>query len=180
MYKKKLRIPNYEIKHKHFFNLYSVLSLFITLFINLILAEQTQGQFTPNPNLPIFRGVTINPQFRPDPEFIYGISGGMELAREIAGRRDTKLGPCTGFVDRNPNHTLRITSPLNYLRVQVISRADTTLIISGPGGTWCNDDYEGKNAGIAGQWLAGTYSIWVGSYHKDRYAPYKIWFSEIE
>lgn len=163
-----------------FTNRHSVLSLLILLTFNLLSTEKTQGQLTPNPNIPIFQGVTINPQFRPDPQIVRGISGGMEFAREIAGRRDTEIGPCTGFVDRNPNHTLLITSPLNYLRVQVISPADTTLIITGPGGTWCNDDYQGKNAGIAGQWLPGTYSIWVGSYRQNRYAPYKILFSEIE
>ncbi|MFB2896420.1 hypothetical protein ACE1CI_26210 [Aerosakkonemataceae cyanobacterium BLCC-F50] len=176
MYKQILQVLN----NPSFINRNSILSLLILLSFNLLLTEKTQGQLTPNPNIPIFQGVTINPQFRPDPQIIQGISGGMERASEVAGRRDTEIGPCTGFVDRNPNHTLLITSPLNYLRVQVISPADTTLIISGPGGTWCNDDYQGKNAGIAGQWLPGTYSIWVGSYRKDKYAPYKILFSEIE
>jgi len=176
MYKQILQfLNNFPFTTRH-----SVLSLFILLSFNLLLIEKTQSQLTPNPNIPIFPGVTIDPQFRPDPQIIPGISGGMQLAREIAGRRDTEIGPCMGFVDRHPNHTLLITSPLNYLRIQVISPADTTLVISGPGGTWCNDDYEGKNAGIAGQWLPGTYSIWVGSYRKDRYAPYKILFSEIE
>ncbi|MGA9379375.1 MAG: hypothetical protein WBV73_11455 [Phormidium sp.] len=168
------------LNNSPFTNLHSILTLLIVLSVNLLLTEKTQGQLTPNPNIPIFQSITINPQFRPDPQIVQGISGGMEFAREVAGRRDTEIGPCTGFVDRHPNHTLLITSPLNYLRVQVISPADTTLIISGPGGTWCNDDYQGKNAGIAGQWLPGTYSIWVGSYRQNRYAPYKILFSEIE
>jgi hypothetical protein len=168
-------LNNFPLTNRH-----SIVSLLIVLSVNLLLTDRTQGQLTPNPNIPVFQSITINPQFRPDPQIVRGISGGMQPAREVAGQRDTELGLCTGFVDRHPNHTLQITSPLNYLRVQVISKADTTLIISGPGGTWCNDDYDGKNAGVAGQWLPGTYSIWVGSYRKDRYAPYKIVFSEIE
>jgi hypothetical protein len=56
----------------------------------------------------------------------------------------------------------------------VESPQDTTILISGPGGTWCNDDFEGKNPGIAGQWLAGTYKVWVGSYDKNNYHPYII------
>lgn len=176
MYQQILQVLN----NSRFTTRHSLLSLLILLSCNLLLTEKTQGQLTPNPNIPIFQSITIDPKFRPDPQIISGISGGMEFAREVAGRRDTEIGPCTGFVDRHPNHTLQITSPLNYLRVQVISPADTTLIISGPGGTWCNDDYQGKNAGIAGQWLPGTYSIWVGSYRQNRYAPYRILFSEVK
>jgi hypothetical protein len=51
-------------------------------------------------------------------------------------------------------------------------------VVRGPGGTWCNDDYTNMNPGIAGQWLSGTYQIWVGSYQEDQYYPYVIRISE--
>jgi len=50
--------------------------------------------------------------------------------------------------------------------------------VRGPGGSWCNDDYEGKNPGIVGQWLSGTYDIWVGSPQKNKYIPYIIRISQ--
>lgn len=58
------------------------------------------------------------------------------------------------------------------------SPKDTTIIVRGPGGIWCNDDFKGKNPGIAGQWLPGTYSIWVGSYDQTKYHPYVLRITE--
>ena len=54
------------------------------------------------------------------------------------------------------------------------------MIIKGPGGTWCNDDFDGKDAGIVGEWLAGTYQIWVGSYEKGKYLPYTLKITEVK
>ncbi|MCL1468947.1 hypothetical protein [Argonema galeatum] len=130
--------------------------------------------------MPLFDNLTIGPGFKPDPRTITGISGGSERASHIAGSQETANGPCVGFVGKNPSHTLVLSSAFNYLRVQVQSPDDTTLVIQGPGGTWCNDDSEGKNAGIAGEWLAGTYSIWIGSYQKDKYTPYVIRFTQVK
>jgi hypothetical protein len=85
-----------------------------------------------------------------------------------------------GFVDEQPDHTIELTAFFNYLSLVVESPQDTTIVISGPGGTWCNDDFQGKNPGIAGQWLAGTYRVWVGSYDKNKYHPYVIKISEVQ
>ncbi|XPM55682.2 MAG: hypothetical protein EDM05_049945 [Leptolyngbya sp. IPPAS B-1204] len=123
---------------------------------------------------PIFENVTLAPGFSPDPTTVRGISGGPQAASEIAGRAETVTGPCNGFVDTQPDHTLTLTQFFNYLRLQVQSSEDTTLVIRGPGGTWCNDDYSGKNPGLAGQWLSGTYEIWVGSYDETGFHPYVI------
>ncbi|MHC5833095.1 MAG: hypothetical protein ACYT04_98205, partial [Nostoc sp.] len=60
------------------------------------------------------------------------------------------------------------------------SPEDTTIIIKGPGGTWCNDDFDGKNAGMIGEWLAGSYQIWVGSYEKGKYLPYTLQITEVK
>lgn len=131
-------------------------------------AAQTTKQFS------IFENITLSPNFSPNPTTVRGISGGSRPAADIAGRADTATGPCVGFVDEQPDHTIQLTQFFNYLSLQVQSPEDTTLVIRGPGGSWCNDDYENANPGIAGQWLSGTYQIWIGSYERDRYTPYVI------
>lgn len=128
----------------------------------------------------IFENVTIRPKFSPDPMIIKGISGGSVPANSVAGRAETPTGPCVGFVDQPPDHTIVLRSFFNYLSLQVESPEDTTIVISGPGGSWCNDDFQGKNPGIAGQWLPGTYRVWVGSYDKKNYHPYVIKMSEVQ
>ncbi|MDX2097947.1 MAG: hypothetical protein SFW36_09235 [Leptolyngbyaceae cyanobacterium bins.59] len=118
--------------------------------------------------------VTIGSRFSPDPVELRGLSGGTVPASEVAERRETTNGLCEGFVNEKPNHTLVLTDFFDYLSLQIQSPEDTTLIIRGPGGSWCNDDYKGKNPGIAGQWLAGTYQVWIGSHGRTRYHPYII------
>ncbi|HEY9658232.1 MAG TPA: hypothetical protein V6C65_07255, partial [Allocoleopsis sp.] len=126
----------------------------------------------------IFENITLNPNFTPDPTTVRGISGGNAAAADLAGRAETATGACNGFVDQQPDHTMVLTQYFQYLSLQVQSPDDTTLIVKGPGGTWCNDDYTGQNPGIAGQWLSGTYQIWVGSYAQDKYSPYVIRITE--
>lgn len=122
----------------------------------------------------IFENVRLSPQFTPDPTIVRGISGGDRPASELAEQTNTATGPCVGFVDEQPDHTMELTQFFNYLSLQVQSPQDTTLVVRGPGGTWCNDDYEDMNPAIAGQWLSGTYHIWVGSYANNQYSPYVI------
>ncbi|NJN59416.1 MAG: hypothetical protein HC879_18935 [Leptolyngbyaceae cyanobacterium SL_5_9] len=126
------------------------------------------------PVLSIFENVTLGPDFSPDPTTIRGISGGPLTASNIAGRAETATGPCAGFVDEQPDHTIQLTEFFSYLSIQVESPEDTTLVVRGPGGSWCNDDYQSNNPGIAGQWLSGSYQVWVGSYNRDSYHPYVI------
>lgn len=127
----------------------------------------------------MFENVTIRPRFSPDPMVIRGISGGSVPASRVAARQQTPTGPCVGFTDEAPDHTLVLSSFFNYLSLIVESPQDTTLVIRGPGGTWCNDDFQGKNPGIVGQWQAGTYRVWVGSYDTNNYLPYLIRLSKI-
>lgn len=132
---------------------------------------------------PIFESTTVSPRFSPDPVTLRGISGGSVAAREVAGRAETATGPCVGFIDRSPDHTLTLTSFFDFLSVSVEvanpEENDTTLVVRGPGGAWCNDDISGKNPGIAGQWQEGSYQIWVGSYQKDTYFPYVLRVTQI-
>jgi hypothetical protein len=128
---------------------------------------------------PIFENVTIGRKFSPDPMTVRGISGGSVTAQQVAGRGETPNGPCVGFVDDKPDHTLVLTDDFEYLKLQLQSPGDTTIVVKGTSGTWCNDDFSGKNAGIAGQWLKGTYGIWVGSYNRTQYIPYSLQITEV-
>ena len=147
----------------------------------------------------IFENVTIAPEFAPDPMQIKGISGGCIPAGpleapshrnlsdgcaptddHITGVAETQTGPCVGFVDQQPDHTLELTTFFDYLSLKVHSPGDTTLTITGPGGTWCSDDSQDKNPIVAGQWLPGIYQIWVGSYEKNQYYPYIITISQVK
>lgn len=144
----------------------------------LFIKTLTQSQ--PAQAQKIFENVTISPKFSPDPMIIRGISGGSVPASQVAERAETPTGPCVGFVDEPPDHTIVLTAFFDYLSLIVESPQDTTIVISGPGGTWCNDDFQGKNPGIAGQWLPGTYRVWVGSYDKNNYNPYIIRMTEVQ
>lgn len=144
-----------------------------------LFVSPAQAQSAQSTSLSIFENVTISPKFAPDPMTIRGISGGAVATKGIAGRADTMTGPCLGYTDTKPDHTLVLKQFFNYLSLQVESPEDTTLIIKGPGGTWCNDDYKGKNPGIAGQWLEGTYQVWIGSYKPNSYHPYQIKLTEV-
>jgi hypothetical protein len=146
-------------------------ALITPLLAGLGITLTAQAQTLPNI---IFENVTLRPGFTPDPSTVRGISGGEMSASEVATRTETATGACTGFVDAQPDHTIVLSEVFNFLNLQVESPEDTTLIVRGPGGTWCNDDYIGKNPGIAGQWLSGTYQIWIGSYRQNEYSPYVI------
>lgn len=127
---------------------------------------------------PIFENVSIGSNFSPNPLTVRGISGGSVPADKVAGRAETVNGPCVGFVDAQADHTLVLKDFFKYLSLQVQSPEDTTIIVRGPGGSWCNDDSQGKNAGITGEWLAGTYNVWVGSFDKTKSPPYILRITE--
>jgi hypothetical protein len=153
------------------------LSLMVfTLFVTSVTHAGADVQQTP----PIFGDMTIGKNFSPDPFTVRGMSGGSFPGNHVAKRTETATGPCTGFVDETPDHKLEITSKFDYLKLQVQSPEDTTLIVKGPGGTWCNDEFDGKNPGMVGEWLPGTYQIWVGSYVKGKYFPYTLQITEVK
>jgi len=127
----------------------------------------------------LFQNLRLSPGFNPDPQWLRGVAGGEETAIAISDREQTPTGACAGFINTLPNHRLTLDQVFYSLRVRVKSEGDTTIIIRGPGGVWCNDDYDGSNAGIAGQWLAGNYEIWVGAYTEDTFLPYELEVSEV-
>lgn len=140
-----------------------------TTALCLIAATQTQAQPA---------NIQLNPGFTPNPLQAQGQGGGTVSVPEIVGAANSPTGPCAGFADQEPNHTLVLSEFFNALSLQVQSSEDTALAIQGPGGVWCNDDFEGSNPGVTGQWLAGTYKIWVSSYGKGRSPSYTLRISE--
>ncbi|NEP45647.1 MAG: hypothetical protein F6K35_43135 [Okeania sp. SIO2H7] len=151
----------------------AVLLLALTIFFALLVKDRPalsqKSQLTP-----IFENVSISPDSSEKKTIVRGLSGGPVSATEQAGRETTTTGPCVGFVDREPDHTLELTGFFQSLTLEVKSSENTTLVVRGPGGSWCNDDFDGKNPGITGQWLSGIYEIWVGSYQRNKYYPYAI------
>ena len=125
-----------------------------------------------------YENATLSPGFSPDPKQLKGVSGGSTSAREIAGRAETPTGGCVGYMAEPPAHILELKAFFKYLAVSARSQEDTTIVVKGPGGIWCNDDYDGKNAGVSGQWLPGTYQIWVGSFKKGNSLPYTLRLTE--
>jgi hypothetical protein len=130
--------------------------------------------------LTLFRSITLTPGFNPDPFQLSGISGGSVAAVTLADRLRTSTGICWGYVSSEPDYELVLTQGFSYLNLRVLSPGDTMLLVQGPGGTWCSDDAQGMNPSIAGQWLAGTYKIWVGSPQANQYTPYDLQLSEVE
>ncbi|WP_192881684.1 hypothetical protein [Nostoc sp. CENA543] len=150
--------------------------MIVTLGVISALPAASTAQDAP----PIFGDITISHKFSPDPLTVRGMSGGSVAGHKIAGRIDTSTGPCNGFVDETPDHTIKLTSKFNYLKLQIDSPQDTTIIVKGTGGTWCNDDLDGKNPGIVGEWLPGDYQVWIGSYDEGKYFPYTLKITEVK
>jgi hypothetical protein len=121
--------------------------------------------------------LTLSTQFNPNPTELRGTAGGTTPVSRVTGQTTTPTGPCAGFANATPNHTIVLKSAFNSLSILVDSPQDTALVIRGPGGIWCNDDFQGKKPGVSGQWLPGKYDIWVSTYAKDRAAPYVIRFN---
>lgn len=122
--------------------------------------------------------ITLGSRFSPNPLEVKGIAGGDTPVKAIVSLTKTPTGECTGYASTKPNHTVELTDFFESLSLVVQSADDTALTIQGPGGIWCNDDYQGKNPGVTGQWLPGTYKIWVSSYAKNRTPTYTLRLTE--
>ena len=96
------------------------------------------------------------------------------MALEVSQTKNTPTGYCDGYVDSQPNHVLQIESFFDSLRLEVNSSADTTVLVKGNSGVWCNDDAGSANPVIEGQWQQGKYQVWVGSYQPNASNNYQI------
>lgn len=108
----------------------------------------------------------IKPKFQPDPLIVRGTSGGV------------KNSDC-GNIANTPNQIIQIAQPLPYLRLNVQSAGQPTLLIDGPGGHFCvlGDSYSGGQPEISGYWQAGRYSLYVGDRAQGQH-PYTLSISE--
>lgn len=118
--------------------------------------------------------IRLRSDFTPNPLAVTGQSGSSLRVANIITQASTPTGPCLGYINASPNHILTLDAFFDDLAILVDSDQDTTLIIQGPGGVWCSDDAQGHNPAIEGQWQAGSYRIWVGSYSQGNAYPYRL------
>ncbi len=141
--------------------------LFIEVVVNFLTITSAFAQNI-SKNITIDRAVTSNPLL------VDGVSGGSIAALEVVRTEQTATGFCDGFINRQPNHTLTLKKFFDFLKIEVDSPADTTIVIQGPGGIWCNDDANHTNPVIEGQWQPGVYKVWIGSYQENTTNNYRI------
>lgn len=116
--------------------------------------------------------------FSPDPARLEGHAVG---EREIA-YQETDTGFCRGWVGRNPDHYLALEDRFDYLGIEIVADADTSLLIEGPDGRFCSDDQTAgnRNPRVAGFFREGDYAIWVGTTASAEAVDYQIYFSQSE
>ena len=122
--------------------------------------------------------VTLAPGFTPNPTRLSGTGGGDRPAATVVNTRDTPTGPCLGYLTATPHVEVTLQARFTQLEMRVESERDTTLVIAGPGGVWCNDDSGSPNPAIAGQWLPGTYRLWVGAYQPQEAPTYELYITD--
>ena len=143
-----------------------------------VLAQGKDGAAPAGPNVTApARYATLDLQagFLPDPREVQVQAGG-ELDAAALG------GECVGWIDATrADVTLSYRAGNFPLFISADSRADTTLAVRAPDGTWlCNDDFQGLNPGIIIQRPAsGEYRIWVGTFNQGRPEPATLRISEI-
>ncbi len=98
------------------------------------------------------QAVQLSPGFQPNPMVVNGTSGG-----------GTATQGC-GMINAKPNVVLTLNANFNYLRFNVQSTGQPTLLIKGPSGISCvpADKLSGGNIQAPGYWEKGIYSIFIG------------------
>ena len=120
-----------------------------------------------------FGTITLRPGFTPDPHVANGTSGGASNANSINSS-------CTGWISGTPDHILRTRGNFNFLRIFAESSDDTTIVVQTPQGrVLCDDDTYGLNPSVEGNFPAGTYRIWIGSYTQGENSAYRLKLTEL-
>jgi hypothetical protein len=131
------------------------------LIIALALLALATGRAAaqPDPTLKsTFGEVKLKAGFLPDP-FTKDLIAGGEL--------ETNLGGVKAKVAKAPDFKLHYEAGNYPLTIRAESKADTTLLINLPDGTWVADDDSGGNFNpklTFAQPQSGRYDIWVGTY----------------
>lgn len=101
----------------------------------------------------VTQGITVNPQFQPDPIVLQGNSGG------------TQTSPNCGSIAATPNYEVQLSSDFSYLRFSLRGSGQPTLLIRRlPNGTpsCISADSSNNTINAPGYWEAGRYAIYVG------------------
>jgi hypothetical protein len=124
---------------------------------------------------PNFGSITLAPGFQPDPHLVSLRAGG-DISAANAGNG------CAGFISNAPDFRFQWNGngSLN-IKISVLSRADTTLVVNGPNGEWyCDDDAgEEENPMVILGSVSGRYEIWVGTLASSDPQPAVLSISEL-
>lgn len=145
----------------------------LTAVCALALAGPVAAQdFNADPN---YGDITLEPGFQPDPHLVSLRAGG-SISATNAGNG------CSGYITNAPDFRFYWSGKgsLN-IKISVLSRADTTLVVNGPNGEWyCDDDAgEDVNPLVTLGSNAGRYEIWVGTYASGDPQPAVLSISEV-
>jgi hypothetical protein len=117
----------------------------------------------PQPDLrPAFGSVKLKAGFEPDP-----------VTKEVKAGGDLKTTKANvaAFISREPSYILEYEAGQFVLTIHAESKADTTLLIQLPDGTWAaNDDRERGNLNPLLKFdtpQSGRYVIWVGTFGSE-------------
>ncbi|MCD9028012.1 hypothetical protein LDO26_07300 [Luteimonas sp. BDR2-5] len=113
--------------------------------------------------------LTIGPGFTPDPLRATGTTGGATQA--------SRFGPqCAGAIHSSPDHTIRVTGTVD-VRLSTASTTDSTLVVVGPAGVFCDDDGGTQlDAQLDARLTPGDYAVYVG--HVERAGSYTLSITE--
>jgi hypothetical protein len=76
-----------------------------------------------------------------------------------------------GQVPTEPQHSFIVEEPTSFEFLARGEDDDISLVIDGPGGPYCNDDYDGLDAGMQLELEPGDYSVFVGTYSDQPIDP---------
>lgn len=137
----------------------AMLAVSVLLCMPAVVAAQDYGDFR------------IGAGFTPDPQTGSGTSGGPVQASTFGA-------VCVGSIDDSPDHQITVTSTVD-LKLYALSSVDTTLVVRGPAGTFCDDDsHGGLNPEINARLTPGVYDVYVGNYDAGSQARYTLTLTE--
>ncbi|WP_439597143.1 hypothetical protein [Falsiroseomonas sp.] len=125
---------------------------------------------------PSFGTLNLSANFAPDPTTVDVTAGGSLPAERLGGSQ------CVGSIANAPDVRLNYRAGQGLpLYLSATSRADVTLVVNLPDGSWaCNDDFRGTNPGIVfARPQSGQYDIWIGHYDRGSRVPAQLRISEV-
>jgi hypothetical protein len=127
--------------------------------------------------VPNYGTVTLRSGFMPDPHVTSLRSGGNVDASSLSS-------DCRGFISATPDVRLVYSSGSLPLIISADARADTTLVVNAPDGSWyCDDDSGSRGLNPSLRFnnpSSGRYEIWVGTYGNSSFEPAQLHISEVE